>query len=114
MRKSLIPVAVPAVLGCGFAAYAYFAVRTGVTGSEGALLALIGAVAVMLGIFVACFTKRKGVVFGMLAFLIALGAVLTAVAGFFLMQYGLATTMALTIVGLTFVLLRPASAKRSV
>lgn len=114
MRKSIIPVAVPAVLGCGFAAYAYFAARTGVTGSEGALLALIGALAVMLGSLVAGFTKRRGAVFGMLAFLIALGAVLTAVAGFFLMQYGLATAMALTIVGLTFVLLRPAPTQRSV
>lgn len=114
MSRNLMPVAAPAALGCGFAAYAYFADRTGVAGSEGALLALIGAVAVAIGILVAGLTARQGAVFNILACLIALGAALTAVAGFFLMQYGLAAAMALTLVGLVFVLLRPAPARRPV
>jgi hypothetical protein len=114
MSKSLLPVAVPGAIGCGLAGYAYLADRTGVTGTEGALLALIGALAVTLGCLVAGLTQRRGAVFGVLAGLIGLGAVLTAVAGVFLMQYGLAAAMALSFVGLVFVLLRPADGRRAV
>lgn len=110
MHKSLLPVALPAVLGCGFAAYALFADGTGVTGTEGAVLALIGAGAVALGTGAVWLTDGRGAVYVTLAVLIALGAVLTAVAGYFLMQYGLAAAMALTLVGLVFVLMRPAPA----
>lgn len=106
IHRSLIPAALPAAVGCGLAAYAYLADRTGVTGTEGALLALIGAVAVLSGVILSAFTERRGALFGVLAFLIGLGAALTAVAGFFLMQYGLAAVMALAVVGLIFVLLR--------
>lgn len=107
MHRNLLPVALPAAVGCGFAAYAYLADQTGVTGSAGALLALIGALAVFIGVILSAFTERRGALFGVLAFLIGLGAALTAVAGFFLMQYGLVAAMAFTVVGLVFVLLRP-------
>lgn len=109
MHRNLLPAALPAAVGCGFAAYAYLADRTGVTGSAGALLALIGAVAVFIGVILSAFTERRGTLFGVLAFLIGLGAALTAVAGFFLMQYGLAASMVSAVVGLMFVLLRPAT-----
>ncbi len=109
MHTNLLPVGLPAAVGCGLAAYAYLADRTGVTGSPGALLALIGAFAVFIGVILSAFTDRRWPLFGLLAFLIGLGAALTAVAGFFLMQYGLATAMALAVVGLIFVLLRPAT-----
>lgn len=114
MHRNLLPIAVPAAIGCGFAAYAYFADRTGVTGTGGALLALIGAGAVTLGSVVAGFTQGRGAAFATLAVLIGLGAALTALAGFFLMQTGLAVAMGLTVVGLGLVLLRPAAERRSV
>lgn len=112
MSKNLIPAAVPAVVGCGFAAYAYFAHGTGITGSAGALLALIGGLAAVIGILVAGLTARQGAAFNILACLVALGAALTAVAGFFLMQYGVAAAMALTLVGIVYVLSRPAAERR--
>ncbi|MFN3844878.1 MAG: hypothetical protein ACK4RZ_03515 [Paracoccaceae bacterium] len=82
MTRNLLPIEVPVVIGCGFAVYVYFANRTGVIESEGALLALIGALAVVLGILVAGFTQRRGAVFGTLVALIGLGAALTAIAMF--------------------------------
>lgn len=109
IHRNLLAVALPAAVGCGLAAYAYLADWTGVTGSAGALLALIGAVAVFIGVILSAFTERRGALFGVLAFLIGRGAALTAVARFFLIQYGLATAMALAVVGLIFVLLRPAT-----
>lgn len=112
MSRNLLAAVAPAALGCGLAAYAFFAERTGVTGSAGALLALIGALAVVIGILVAGLTARQGPAFNALAILVAIGAALTAVAGFFLMRYGLAAAMALTIVGLVFVLSRPAEDRR--
>ena len=116
MNKNRIPLAfalaLPSIIGLGFAAYAYFMSGTGVTGSGGALLAMIGALAVLLGSLVAPFTARRGTVFGLLVFLIALGAALTGVAGFFLMQFGLALAMALTLIASAFVMFRVITARR--
>lgn len=109
-----MPAAVPATLGCGFAAFAYLADGTGVTGSAGALLALIGGLATVIGILVAGLTARQGAGFNILVCLVALSAALTGVAGFFLMQYGLAVAMTLTLVGLVYVLSRPAAERRAV
>ena len=97
MRKSFIPVIGLGPVGTVLAVYAYLSLDTGAAGTFGALLALIGAIAVTVGSLVAALADLRGWVFGVLAFLIALGAALTALAGYFLMQHGLAAVMALVL-----------------
>jgi len=112
MQRRFVPVVVLGVAGTAFAVYAYLSSDTGVTGTLGALLALIGAVAVTVGSLGAAFMRLGGVLFGMLVFLIALAAVLTAIAGYFLMQYGLAAVMALSLVGLLVAVWLPKPQRR--
>ena len=114
MQKKFIPVIVLGAVGTALAAYAYLSSTTGVTGTPGALLALIGAVAVTSGSLLAAFSHLGGAVYGLLVFLIALAAVLTALAAFFLMQYGLAVVLALALVGLLVAVLLPASQRRPI
>lgn len=114
MRRSLIPVIVLGGIGSAIAAYAYTSLDSGVAGTGGALLALAGAAAVTTGSLIAASIFPSGIPFGLLAFLIALAAVLTALVGFFLMQYGLAVVMAFAFVGLMVAVLRPAGQRRLV
>ncbi len=114
MRKRHFPVIVLGAIGIALAAYAYISSDTGVAGTTGALLALIGAVAVTAGSFLAAFARLDGFLFGTLAFLIALGAVLTALAGYFLMQYVLAIVMALAFAGLLVAVFLPAPQRRQI
>jgi quinoprotein glucose dehydrogenase len=114
MRRTLIPVILLGAAGIGLAAFAYFPFGSGVEGTVGALLALLGAVAVTLGAFLMAMHTVRGVPFGVLAFLVGLGAVLTALAGYFLMQYGLAIVMGLALLGLLIAVLRPARQRRPV
>ncbi len=104
----------PALIGVGLAAYAALSPGTGVTGSVGAFLALFGAGSVLIGGLLAALTKRNGLAFGLLAALILIGSVLTALAAFFLMQFVLAVVMGLTALGMLVVLLRPARTRRPV
>jgi drug/metabolite transporter (DMT)-like permease len=112
MMKSFIPVIVLGAVGCALSAYAYLSNDTGVAGTPGALLALIGAAAVTVGSVIAALTALGRPLFFLLAFLIALAAVLTALAAFFLMQYGLTVVMALAFVGLLVAVLLPAPQRR--
>jgi hypothetical protein len=114
MRRSHFPVIALGAIGIVLAAYAYFSSDSGVAGTLGALLALLGAAAVTVGSVIAAFTLFGGGLFGLLAFLIGLAAVLTALAGFFLMQYGLAAVMALAFVGLMVAVFRPARHRRPI
>lgn len=107
MQVRFIPVIGFGAFGTALVAYAYFASGTGVTGTIGALLALVGAVAVLLGGLIAAFSGLSGWLFGTLVFLMVLSAVLTALAGFFLMQYGLAVVMGLAALAVLGALILP-------
>jgi len=114
MIKSFIPVIVLGAVGTALGAYAYLSTDTGVAGTPGALLALVGAVAVTVGGMIAALTVLGRPLFVLLAFLIALAAVLTALAAFFLMRYGLAAVMALAFVGLLVAVLLHAPRRRPI
>jgi len=112
MLKSLNLVIVLGVIGSAIAVYAYLSPDSGVAGTIGALLALVGAAAVTAGSLVAAFANLGRGLFILLAFLMGFGAVLTALAGFFLMQYGLAIVMALAFVSLLFAAFRQTPQRR--
>lgn len=91
---------VAAVFGVGFAGAALLLPDTGVNGSLGATLALMGAltVALTLGLLVIARPSQKARdLFAMIAALIA---TLTALAAWFLMQDTLVVTMVISIVAL--------------
>lgn len=102
MRATYAFVLVPALVGTALAANAYFGPfgTTGVEGTLGALLALIGAAAVTLGALLAMASRPRSGWRGLLNILLALGAGLTALAAWFLMQYALAVAMLLAFLGL--------------
>ncbi|MEQ8403469.1 MAG: hypothetical protein RKE49_00115 [Oceanicaulis sp.] len=100
MRKQFVAVSLLALVGVVLAALAYFGPRTGVNGTGGALLALVGAACVMLGSLLAAAPVVRGGGLAALLILVGVGAILTAAAAFFLMQYGFAIAMVLTLVGL--------------
>ncbi len=79
--------AVPALAGAGLGAWAYLVEETGVTGTPGALLALVGAVAVALGALLAAVPALRGGLLTLLEVLVVVGALLTALAAYFLMQF---------------------------
>jgi len=99
MRKRYIAVSLPALVGLLLAAFAYFAPNTGVTGTGAALLTLLGALGVTLGALLAAAPAVRGGLLGALVSLVAVGALLTALAAFFLMQYGCTIAMVLTFAG---------------
>lgn len=93
---ALVPAAIGAVLG----AVACFAPGTGVTGTAGAILALIGAVAATVGSGLALAVRMPRGIARTLDVLTLFAAMLTAIAAYFLMQTMFATTMLLACVGL--------------
>lgn len=95
MRTSYALVLLPSLVGVALGGFAYFVPATGVNGTIGALLALLGAVAVALAAALAMMPAVRGGVLTLLDVLIALGAVLTALAAFFLMQYAFMVAMLL-------------------
>ena len=98
-----------ALVGIGFAGAAALLPDTGIDGTLGALLALLGtiAVTVMLGglAIITGTSKARGTVITVAALL----AILTALAAWFLMQNGILLTM---VVSLLAVLLHAATARR--
>lgn len=100
MRTPYVLVLLPALAGAALGAFAYLSPNTGVDGTAGALLALAGAAAVALGALLALLPAVRGWARGLLGVLIGLGAALTAVAAYFLMQYAFAVAMALAVLGL--------------
>jgi hypothetical protein len=92
-------VAAPAALGAVLGALAYFGADTGVDGTGGALLALIGAVAVTAGALVGMAPLSRGVRVT-LNVLLVLGTVLTAIAAWMLMQPLFTAAMVASALGL--------------
>lgn len=82
-----------AVLGVGFAAAALFLADTGVDGSLGATLALVGALTVALTLGLLVFARLSPKARGFIAMVSALAATLTALAAWFLMQDVVLVTM---------------------
>lgn len=110
MPASYLLVFVPALVGAALAAIAYFAPIgiTGVEGTAGALLALVGAGAVTLGALLAMAPGLRGWPRGLLDVLLFVGAALTSLAAWFLMQVPFAIAMALAALGLlAAIVLRP-------
>lgn len=103
MRRRYAAVSLPAIVGAVLAGVAYFVPNTGVDGTVGALLALIGAVAVAVGSLLAMSGSVRGGFLTTLNILLGIGAILTATAAYFLMQYGFAIAMALAFVALVVV-----------
>lgn len=85
MRTSYAFVFFPALAGAMLGAIAYFVPNTGVDGTSGALLALIGAAAATLGVLLAMAPTVSGWGLGALNVLLGLGTALTAAAAYFLM-----------------------------
>lgn len=96
-----------ALAGVGLAGYAWLAEGTGVTGTPGALLALIGAVAALAGLAILARTPLTGHRRRLVLALSVLAALLTAVAGWFLMQDALAIVMALLGLSILVIAARP-------
>lgn len=102
MRTAYILIFLPALAGVVLGAISYFAPNapSGVEGTPGALLALIGAAAVALGALLGMLSAVRGWGLRLLNILLGIGALLTATASYFLMQYPFAVAMALAFVGL--------------
>lgn len=94
------------IFGVVFAGVAYFAPfeNTGVDGTIGALLALIGATATAVGLLLILTIVLSTLWRRALLALIALAAILTAVAAYFLMQCTLAVVMVLALLGIVLAL----------
>ena len=105
MHRSYALPGLASLAGVVLAAIAFLRPETGVTGTAGALLALVGATATALGSVLLMLGRPRG----WLVALSALAAILTALAAWFLMQWALAAVMALAFVGL---LLGPAMSRR--
>jgi hypothetical protein len=86
---------------------------TGVTGTVGAWLAVIGAGAALTGLVLLATLHLPRPVHWLATILAALAAGLTAVAGWFLMQNALAAVMALVCLGILVVASRPAPNRRT-
>lgn len=96
-----------ALAGVGLAGYAWAAEGTGVTGTPGALLALIGALATLSGLAILATAQPIGHSRRLVVGVAFLAALLTALAAWFLMQDALAVVMALVAVAIPFAATRP-------
>ena len=100
-----------ALVGVGFAGAAAFLPDTGINGTPGAFLALFGAVAVTAALGLLMTVSLPPTARSILFAAAAPGAILTALAAWFLMQNVVAATMVLSVVTLT---LDATTAKRKV
>lgn len=99
-------VAAPAALGAILGAFAYFGTETGVDGTAGALLAMIGAIAVAVGALI-CMAPLPRWLRITLNVLLVVGSILTGFAAWMLMQPLFAAAMAASVLGLVAALARP-------
>ncbi|MDP2119501.1 MAG: hypothetical protein Q8K28_06315 [Hoeflea sp.] len=104
MHKRFLASLLFAVIGTVLAVVAYAAPlgNTGVDGTLGALLALIGASVTAAGTLLLLTRSAPLRLVAVLHGLLILAAVLTAIAGYFLMQFGLAIVMAVAALALVF------------
>ena len=89
-----------ALAGVGLAGAAAFLPDTGINGTPGAFLALLGAVAVTAALGLLMAVKLPPTARGILVAAAALGAILTALAAWFLMQNVVTATMMMSVVTL--------------
>jgi quinoprotein glucose dehydrogenase len=99
-------VAAFAAAGLILAALAYFGTATGVDGTTGALLALLGSLAVTVAALVCLARLPRGVNIT-LDVLLLVGALLTAFAAWMLMQYLFAAAMVLSFLTLVAAISMP-------
>ncbi|MCF6370681.1 hypothetical protein [Rhizobium halophilum] len=106
MRITYNAALLPSLVALVLAVIAYAAPfeNTGVNGSIGALLALIGAVATVAGTVLVMVLRVGRRLWVSLNLILLIGAGLTTVAAYFLMQYAFAVMMLLTCVALVFAL----------
>jgi len=104
MRLPYLLVLLPALVAAVLGGIAYIRPDSGVDGTGGALLALAGAAAVAVGALLAMLPGVRGGLLGLLDALLLLGAALTALAAWFLMQDAFAIAMALAALGLLLAL----------
>jgi len=104
MRIAYLFALSPAVVGVVLGAIAWFKPETGVDGTPGALLALVGALLVVIGSLLTMTSRLSGRAAWTLKALTGLGAALTAIAAWFLMQYAFAIAMALALFGFALAL----------
>jgi hypothetical protein len=95
------------VVGLGLALAAFGLEGTGVTGTAGAFLAVIGSAATLIGLAFLVAGRLSVGWYRVLATLTVLAAGLTALAGWFLMQDALTIAMAVAFVASLAVALRP-------
>jgi len=107
MRIAYLLVLLPALVGAALGGMAYFQPETGVDGTPGALLALVGAAASAIGAILLMLPSTSGGIRTLLKLLTGLAALLTAIAAWFLMQYAFAIAMALALLGLAVALALP-------
>ena len=91
---------ISALAGVGFAIAAALLPDTGIDGTLGALLALLGAVAVTFALGLLVIAKVPARALGLFKAIAVLLATLTALAAWFLMQNGLLATMVLALLAL--------------
>lgn len=113
MRTRYLMAFIPAACGAVLGGIAYWGANTGVDGTAGALLAFVGAVAVAAGSLLALFLAPRARLLGGLDALLLLGALLTALAAWFLMQDAFTVAMVLAAVGLIAAVVLRGSRKAS-
>lgn len=111
MRIIFLFALLPAMAGVVLGGIAWFKPETGVAGTPGALLAAVGALFVAVGIILTMTSRLSGRASWILKLLTGLGAALTAIAAWFLMQYAFAIAMTLALLGLALAITR--SSQRS-
>lgn len=99
MRFSLLFALLSALTGVVLGGIAWWKPESGVDGTPGALLALAGAVFVAIGVLLALTWQLSASLGPVLNALTGLGAALTAIAAWFLMQYAFAAAMVLALFG---------------
>ena len=100
---------VAALVGVGFAGSAAFGPDTGIDGTLGAFLALLGAVALTLTLIILSTLRVSARLRAVLVWLAGLLAILTGLAAWFLMQDAL---LGATVVSFLALLLRNATGQR--
>jgi hypothetical protein len=104
----LQPIAILAsIAGLGFALAAFLLADTGVTGTAGAGLAVVGSAASLMGVLLLTAVRPSRGVYFVLAILTVLAAALTALAGWFLMQDALTIAMVVAFIAIFGVAVLP-------
>lgn len=102
MRAGYLLVAAPAAIATFLALWAYTTRGSGVSGTPGSLLALLGALAVTLDALLLTIGSIRGGARALLTGLLVLGLLLTGLAAYFLMQWWMLAALAVALVCIGF------------